>query len=273
MSVSGPVALWSVLSPLIIAASAVAFAALERVRPYTPGQRVFRAGFWTDLLGYAFLQSYLLGLVIARLITWMDSATGLSRLHLVSGWPRWAQLLFFLVTHDLYIYLFHRLQHASPALWRIHEAHHATAEVDWLSGARSHALEILINQTIEFAPMTLLGAAPEVILMKLTIDSVWGMFIHSNIDVKTGVLKYLFNGPELHRWHHAVEIRDGVNFGTKLTIWDWLLGSVYLPPHKPRGFGLDDVDFPAGYLAQQAFAFRRRPATALGAVDADRASA
>ena len=275
MSVSGPVVLWSVLSPLIIAASAAGFAALERLRPYTPGQRIFRAGFWTDLLGYAFIQSYLLGLVIARLITWMDAATGLSRLHLVSAWPVSLQVVFFIVTHDLYIYLFHRLQHASPLLWRIHEAHHATADVDWLSGSRSHALEILINQTIEFAPLTLLGAAPEVVLIKLTVDAVWGMFIHSNIDVKMGPLKYLFNGPELHRWHHAIEIRDGVNFGTKLTVWDWLLGTVYLPPHKPRGFGLDDVDFPSGFLAQQAFAFRRRPAAAaeLGQVEVDRASA
>jgi len=79
----------------------------------------------------------------------------------LSDWPLAAQLGFFLVTHDLYIYLFHRLQHSSSLLWRIHEAHHSVREVDWLAGTRSHALEILINQTIEFLPMTLLGAAPE----------------------------------------------------------------------------------------------------------------
>ena len=75
----------------------------------------------------------------------------------MSRWPVWVQLLFFLVTHDLYIYLFHRLQHRVPLLWRVHEAHHATDDVDWISGARSHPLEILINQTIEFAPIVLLG--------------------------------------------------------------------------------------------------------------------
>ena len=77
MSASGSVALWSVLSPTIIAVSAVSMSAIERVRPYTPSQRIFRDGFWTDLLGYAFIQSYLLGLLIAKLIVWMDSATGL----------------------------------------------------------------------------------------------------------------------------------------------------------------------------------------------------
>jgi len=69
-----------------------------------------------------------------------------------------SRFLFFLVTHDLYIYLFHRLQHASKILWRTHEAHHSGKEVDFLAGSRSNALEIIINQTIEFAPIIILGA-------------------------------------------------------------------------------------------------------------------
>src|SRR5499427_1305168 len=203
---SNAAALWSKLSPIAIVVSAVILIALERWRPYDPRQRLLRAGLWDDLLGYALVQSYLLGLLIARVTSWLDGATGLSRLHLVSAWPVAAQVLFFLVTHDLYIYLFHRLQHRSSLLWRIHEAHHSTGDVDWLSGSRSHALEILINQTIEFAPIVLLGAAPEVALIKVTIDALWGMYIHSNIDVRSGRLQWVLNGPEMHRWHHAAEV-------------------------------------------------------------------
>jgi sterol desaturase/sphingolipid hydroxylase (fatty acid hydroxylase superfamily) len=259
---SQAVAVWSVLSPVVIVTTAIALIALERRFPYTRGQRLLRDLFWTDLLGYAFLQSYLLGLVIARIISWLDAQTGLSRLHLVTDWPVPLQVAFFLVTHDLYIYCFHRLQHRSPLLWRIHEAHHATADVDWLSGSRSHALEILINQTIEFAPLALLGAAPEVALIKLTLDAVWGMYIHANLDVRTGRWQWFLNGPEMHRWHHAVEIRDGVNFATKFAFWDWLFGTAYKPAQKPRGFGLDDVVFPRNFFAQQLFAFLPRPRTA-----------
>jgi sterol desaturase/sphingolipid hydroxylase (fatty acid hydroxylase superfamily) len=167
------------------------------------------------------------------------------------------QVLFFLITHDLYIYLFHRLQHRIPLLWRIHEAHHATRDVDWLSGSRSHALEILINQTIEYAPIVLLGAAPEVPLIKMTIGSLWGMYIHSNIDVRSGRLQVFINGPEMHRWHHALEITTGINFGTKLAVWDWLFGTAWLPPEKARRYGIAEP-FPEGYLAQQIFAFRKR---------------
>ena len=50
-------------------------------------------------------------------------------------------------------------------------------------------MEILINQTIELAPIVLLGASPEVVLIKLTLDSIWGMYIHANIDVRSGQLQ------------------------------------------------------------------------------------
>jgi sterol desaturase/sphingolipid hydroxylase (fatty acid hydroxylase superfamily) len=244
---------WRILSPIIIVAGALVLIALERRFPYRPGQRLLRAGLWTDLLLYAFAQSYVLGLLIDH------GARALPRLGWVTAWPPALQLAFFIVLHDLYIYGFHRLQHRVPLLWRIHEAHHSGRDVDWLSGARSHPLEILINQTIEFVPMSVLGAAPGVIAAKLALDVVWGMYIHSNVDARRTILSYVLNGPELHRWHHATDVID-VNFATKLALWDWLLGTSYHPAgRKPEGYGLVGAEmFPAGYLGQLTFAFRRR---------------
>jgi sterol desaturase/sphingolipid hydroxylase (fatty acid hydroxylase superfamily) len=177
----------------------------------------------------------------------------------VSAWPVAAQVAFFVVTHDLYIYVFHRLQHRVPLLWRIHEAHHSAVHVDWLAGARSHSLEILINQTIEVGAMVLLGASPEVIAIKGAISVMWGMWIHANIDVRTGWLQYVVNGPEMHRWHHARDYRGrfGANFATKLAVWDWLFGTAYRPGDRPGAYGLAE-SFPRGYLAQHAHALRRR---------------
>jgi sterol desaturase/sphingolipid hydroxylase (fatty acid hydroxylase superfamily) len=242
---------WVVLSPVVIVASALLLIGLERSFPYESRQRLLRTGFFTDLLGYGLLQSYLLGLVIGGFITLLDGYTGWSKHGLVSHWPIWCQLLLFFVVHDFYIYWFHRLQHWSNLLWRVHEAHHSVDDVDWLSGTRSHAGEILINQTVEFAPIVLLGAAPEVALMKATLDAVWGMYIHSNLDVRTGWLQRVLNGPEMHRWHHARELAaPGKNFATKLALWDWLFGTAYLPPHKPAAYGLSDTEYPkSGFFA------------------------
>jgi sterol desaturase/sphingolipid hydroxylase (fatty acid hydroxylase superfamily) len=246
-----------------IAAFGAAFAWLETRYPYNAGQGLFRAGFWNDLVLYCFVQSYVLGLVIARIVGAIDAHAGGSRLHLVSSWSTIAQLAFFVVTHDLYIYCFHRWQHRSPLLWRLHEAHHSPRTVDWLSGVRSHSLEILINQTIEFAPLVLLGASPRVIAIKGAVSAVWGMFIHANIDVHLGALQYVINGPEMHRWHHADDPRVYQrNFSTKLAIWDWLFGTAFFPDRgreKAGNYGLHDrtypEQFPAGYFLQHAEAF------------------
>jgi sterol desaturase/sphingolipid hydroxylase (fatty acid hydroxylase superfamily) len=254
---SESVVIWSWLSPTLIVTGALLLIVLERAFPYDRRQRFLRPGFATDLFYYALMQSWVLGLVIGWLASGIDGLTGLSHLHLISAWPIPMQVAFFVVSHDLYIYCFHRLQHRSPLLWRIHETHHATHDIDWLSGSRSHPVEILINQTIEFVPMMLLGAAPEVALIKVTIDILWGMYIHSNIDIRSGRLQRILNGPEMHRWHHAIEINTGVNFATKFALWDWLFGSAYLPAEKPSGYGLADP-FPTVYLAQVTHAFTSR---------------
>jgi sterol desaturase/sphingolipid hydroxylase (fatty acid hydroxylase superfamily) len=248
------------LSVLVIIGAAVVFVALEQRYPYDGRQRLLRDGFWMDLFGYTLIQNLILGQLITFIIKTLDERVA-GRLHLVGEWPLPLQVLFFLLLHDFYIYWFHRWQHRSPILWRIHEAHHSAADVDWLSGTRSHFLEILVNQTVEFAPLVLLGAPPEIWYFKATIDAVWGMYIHSNIDVRSGWVQYVVNGPEMHRWHHAVEIID-VNFATKFAFWDWIFGTAHLPMRKPGKYGLVAEEYPSGFIAQTLHAFqwtRARP--------------
>ncbi len=271
-----------ILSLIIISAAAVLMIVLEKYYPYTKGQKIFREGFFNDIVMYSVFQSYVLGLIIFGFLNWIKYNTDLYQYSLIGSWPVWVQVLFFLVTHDFYIYWFHRWQHHNKILWRTHEAHHSPKTIDWLSGARSHSLEILINQTVEFAPIILLGAAPEVAIYKGMISAIWGMFIHSNIDVRLGKLQYFINGPEMHRWHHS---DDGGkeyqnNFSTKLAVWDWLFGTAFFPDpaiRKPKRFGLSDTpDYPLSekefphknflkvfiadikaYIRQHIFAFRK----------------
>jgi sterol desaturase/sphingolipid hydroxylase (fatty acid hydroxylase superfamily) len=114
---------WEFLSPCLIATSAVILVTLEHLFPYEPRQRLFRVGFFTDFFWYTLVQSYVLGLVIKVIIVALDQTKGIFPRHLVSGWPVLLQLAFFWVTHDFYIYWFHRTQHRSRWLWRVHEAH------------------------------------------------------------------------------------------------------------------------------------------------------
>jgi sterol desaturase/sphingolipid hydroxylase (fatty acid hydroxylase superfamily) len=246
-----------IISISAIAGTAALFIFLERLLPYTRGQAVLREGFFDDLALYTIAQSYILGIVIfSVIIRALDDVTGLSRLRLLESWPLWLQLVFFTLTHDFYIYWMHRWQHRNKYLWRIHEAHHSPRTVDWLSGSRSHALEILINQTVEFTPIVLLGASADVVAYKGLISAVWGMYIHSNLDMHTGVFQHVINGPEMHRWHHSVGKGRNNNFATKLAIWDWMFGTAYLPGRqKPAEYGLKTW-FPPHFVGQFIHAFR-----------------
>ncbi len=235
---------------------------MERLYPYRKGLKFFREGFWVDLVWYTIIQSYFLKILIFDyIIQPINHHFDWSSLQFVKHWSITAQVLFFLVTHDFYIYWFHRFQHANKFFWRTHEAHHSGKEVDFLQGSRSHIVEIIINQTIEFLPIIVLGAAPEVLPIKALLDAMFGMFIHANINVKLGKWKYLFNSPELHLWHHAnYQEVFHANFSTKFAIWDYLFGTVYFPNHKPENkaekWGLY-YDFPKDYFLQHAFSVKR----------------
>lgn len=243
----------------LLIAGTVLMIFLERRFPYQKGQNFFREGFFNDFVMYNLIQSFLLGLLISYLIAFLQSQFKGLQLSWLASLPLAVQLMFFLLTHDFYIYWFHRLQHRSKVLWRLHEAHHSTLHVDWLSGTRSHALEIFINQTIEFTPILLLGAPPEVAVLKGLADALWGMYIHSNIDIRTGPLQYFINGPEMHRWHHSTGngAAYNKNFSTKFAFWDWIFGTAYFPKgQKPEKYGLGYYGFPKNYFKQLFYAFR-----------------
>jgi len=242
---------------------------MERLYPYTKGMRFFRDGWWLDFIWYSVIQSYFLKILIFDyIIAPVKVHFGVEDYGILSHWPIWSLVLLFLFTHDFYIYWFHRLQHESKFFWRLHEAHHSVKEVDWLAGSRSHVLEIVINQTIEFAPIILLldnKTAAIVVPIKALIDAVWGMWIHSNIDAHTGKLQYVINGPEMHQWHHSDHKPVFYsNYSTKFAFWDWIFGTAFLPGlkpfkytlMKPDKYGLP-YDYPRDYFAQHWFSFHR----------------
>jgi sterol desaturase/sphingolipid hydroxylase (fatty acid hydroxylase superfamily) len=235
---------------------------MERLYPYRKGLKFFREGFWVDLVWYTLIQSYFLKILIFDyIIQPINHSFDWSDYQFVKHWSVPAQVLFFLITHDFYIYWFHRLQHANKFFWRTHEAHHSGKEVDFLEGSRSHVVEIIINQTIEFLPIIVLGADPAVLPIKALLDAVFGMFIHANINVKMGKWKYIFNSPELHLWHHAnYQEVFHANFSTKFAFWDYLFGTAYFPEHKPgnerENWGLY-YDYPKDYFLQHAFSVKR----------------
>jgi sterol desaturase/sphingolipid hydroxylase (fatty acid hydroxylase superfamily) len=90
--------------------------------------------------------------------------------------------------------------------------------------------------------------------------SLLSFYTHSNIRIPLGPLKYVLNNPQLHIWHHAASIdpRRNVNYGDALCVWDYLLGTAYLPDERPNlKLGFEGVaEYPTRFWGQLIEPFR-----------------
>jgi len=175
-------------------------------------------------------------------------------------WPLAAQLAPAVVIAELPQYWLHRWQHEYEGLWRFHAVHHSAPRLYWLNAARFHPLDLGLLYLVGYVPLVLLGCPGDVILLFSLFDAVFGMFQHSNVDVRLGVQNFLFSMAEPHRWHHSRTLAEAnTNYGSNLMVWDLVFGTFFLPRDRepPRAIGIADMpDFPSGYLAQLAAPFR-----------------
>jgi sterol desaturase/sphingolipid hydroxylase (fatty acid hydroxylase superfamily) len=76
-----------------------------------------------------------------------------------------------------------------------------------------------------------------------------GISIIIGVIILGPLMKYIFNHPEMHIWHHAHDLpeerRTGVNFGLTLALWDYIFGTVYMPT--------DGRDIKLGFPGVEAF--------------------
>ena len=74
-------------------------------------------------------------------------------------------------------------------------------------------------------------------------------------------MKYIFNSPEMHIWHHSHDLPDshprGVNFGLTLAVWDYLWKTDYIPfDGRDIKLGFPGVEeFPQDFLSQNLHGF------------------
>lgn len=75
-------------------------------------------------------------------------------------------------------------------------------------------------------------------------------------------MKIIFNHPEMHIWHHALEVppdrKYGINFGLSLAVWDYIFGTAYIPfEGRDIPLGFTDLDqFPQSFKGQVVHGFK-----------------
>lgn len=167
----------------------------------------------------------------------------------VGAWPFWLQFLAVILLCDICIYWGHRLSHRIPFLWRFHRVHHTAKHVDWIAAFREHPVDNLYTRLIENLPAILLGFPLEALAGFAMFRGLWAVYIHSNVTLDPGPLRYVLGSPRLHHWHHEVERGGHVNFANLSPLMDLLFGTYHDPGHMPKRYGIR-ADVSPNYVVQ-----------------------
>jgi sterol desaturase/sphingolipid hydroxylase (fatty acid hydroxylase superfamily) len=106
--------------------------------------------------------------------------------------------------------------------------------------------------------LTVLGAPVEILTWQSALGAYIGMLTHANVAMRFGLLNLIFNTPELHRWHHSKDVREGnKNYGESLMLWDLLFGTWFRGDYRPPvGIGIKEA-MPDSFLHQLGWPFRQ----------------
>ncbi len=246
------------------------FFILENIKPWREKQARFRKDFWLDtfymffnimifgLLGFtAFSDTF--ALLFNDFLKWAFGIENLlmvqlDKLHFIP------YLLSMFIISDFLSYWVHRLLHRVPWLWEMHKVHHSVEQMGFAAHLRYHWMENVVYKSLKYIPLTMVGYGLQDLMFLYVFELAWGHFNHANFTIPLGPLKYIFNNPKMHIWHHAKKLPDGsygVNFGLTLSIWDYIFGTDYIP-HDGRDIelGFDNVeDFPKDFVKQQLNGF------------------
>jgi sterol desaturase/sphingolipid hydroxylase (fatty acid hydroxylase superfamily) len=170
--------------------------------------------------------------------------------------PLAAQAAIFLVGEDVILYWTHRGFHGRR-MWRYHAVHHSSEELEWISAARFHPINLFLGSVTADVVMLLLGISPNVFVVLGPLTIAHSAFVHANLDWTLGPFKYVIAGPVFHRWHHTAADRGGEkNFAATFPVLDLMFGTFYMPAGElPDHYGVAERDFPTSFTGQLAHPF------------------
>ncbi len=157
---------------------------------------------------------------------------------------------------DLVSYLIHLAMHKIPFLWEFHKIHHSATTMNPLTQYRIHPIELIINNIqglIVFGVVTGIfnylsgGMVSKWVFLGANVFS-FAFFIfganlrHSHVKLHYfNFLEFIFISPVQHQIHHSKNpIHWNKNMGSRLAIWDWLFGTLFLSK------GIEKLDFGIG---------------------------
>ena len=109
-------------------------------------------------------------------------------------------------------------------------------------------------------PVIILGFPMETLAGVVAFRSIWAVYIHSNVRLPIGPLRWFIGAPELHHWHHDRNQHAG-NYANPSPLMDILFGTYTCPDHEPEAFGIEEQtsDNYVGQILIDPFKPERQP--------------
>ncbi len=230
----------------------------EIVLPWRKHQPLIREHFWLDIF-YLFWNFFLFSLVAYNALSMVGvqlfndflklfGITNILALR-VEALPHWLQLVLIFILRDFMQWNIHRLYHHVGWMWQFHKVHHSTKVMGFAALMRFHWMENILYRSLEYIPLAMIGFGITDFFIVHIFTLVTGQLGHANLKIPLGPFKYLFNGPQMHLWHHAKEMpashKNGFNYGITLSVWDFIFKTNYWPT--------DDENLPIGLPGNEEF--------------------
>ena len=230
---------WMILAFI---ASAVMFIFIEKVFPKYKEQVITRPEWRLDMIYFVFNHLLITVLLLTanyffnHVFSW---AISLELQSFVLSLPIWLQVIVLMVTADFVLYWSHRAYHEIPALWKVHAVHHSVEHMDWLAGSRNHVVQTFSDRIIAIIPLYLIGADKSALDIYVAIAAFQAVYVHANVNIPTGLLKYILVTPQFHHWHHSSQKPAiDTNYSVHLVLFDVLFGTYHMPKaHWPSHYG------------------------------------
>ena len=180
--------------------------------PWRRNQPIVRKDFWLDGF-YMFFNFFLFSLigynalsnVAVDLFDDFLSLFGVSNIVAIkiSSTPVWLQFLIMFLVADFIQWWVHVLLHRVPRLWEFHKVHHSVREMGFAAHLRYHWMETIVYKSVLYIPLAMIGFGIQDWFVLHAFTVLIGHLNHANIRLNYGPLKYVFNNPAMHIWHHA----------------------------------------------------------------------
>jgi len=163
--------------------------------------------------------------------------------------PAWGHLAVVFLLVDLWMYVWHRLNHRVPFLWRFHRVHHSDPKMDVTTASRFHLGEIVLSCVLRVPVIALVGVRlGELALYETAMFAVVQLH-HANISLPSRLerwLRVVIVTPFMHKVHHSNwQPETDSNYSSLFSFWDRLFRTFRLRenPHELH-FGLDELNAP-----------------------------